>query len=314
MVRQADPGDSAHDVMTPESVVTLRAGDSEMGVAPACGGAIAFYRRRIGALHLDWLRPASAAAIAAREPDAMACFPLVPFSNRVRDGHFHFEGRDIRMPRNVPGQAHVEHGHGWQARWRVESLDFRSLTMRYRHDSDEWPWAYEAQQNFALDEDSLTIDISVQNLGDAPMPLGLGFHPYFPRRVQTRLSAQVAQMWATDDEVMPTRLVDLPDNQRLERGLIVDAVALDNGFTGWDGTARIEWPDRNAALTMTASPRLRFLVVYTPPGEPYFCVEPVSNCTDAFNLAAQGRDDTGMIVLAPGARATGTVRFTTELM
>ena len=42
---------------------------------------------------------------------------------------------------------------------------------------------------------------------------------------------------------------------------------------------------------------LGFLVVYTPPGEDFFCAEPVSNATDAFNLAAAGRTDTGMLVL-----------------
>ncbi len=60
---------------------------------------------------------------------------------------------------------------------------------------------------------------------------------------------------------------------------------------------------------MRADPQLRFLVVYTPPGEPFFCVEPVSNCTDAFNLHAEGRDDTGTRILQPGDSLAATVRF-----
>ncbi len=299
------------NVMTDERVVTLRAGQSELGVAPDCGGAIAFYRHRAG---LDWLRPASASALAARRSDEMACFPLVPFSNRVRDGRFAFQGRDVAMARNVPGQAHVEHGHGWQTPWRISAQTRTSMTIIHRHESDAWPWRYEARQRFALDEDALTVDISVMNLSETPMPVGLGLHPYFPRTARTRLTADVAQMWSTDDEVMPTVLVDAPPDLRSARGLAVNSVALDNCFTGWTGTARVEWPERCAALTMTASAPLSFLVVYTPPGERYLCAEPVSNCTDAFNLAAQGRGDTGMIVLAPGARAAGTVRFTTEIL
>lgn len=297
--------------MTEERVVTLRAGHCELGVAPDCGGAIAFYRHRAG---LDWLRPASAAALAARRSDAMACFPLVPFSNRVRDGRFAFVGRDVAMARNVPGQAHVEHGHGWQAPWRISAQTRTSMTIVYRHDLGDWPWRYEAQQRFALDNEGLTVDISTVNLSDTPMPIGLGLHPYFPRTARTRLTGNVMQMWATDDEVMPTTLTDVPAELRLARGLAVNSVALDNCFTGWSGSVRVEWPERCAALTMTATAPLSFLVVYTPPDEPYFCAEPVSNCTDAFNLAAQGRGDTGMIVLAPGARAAGTVRFTTEIL
>jgi aldose 1-epimerase len=49
--------------------------------------------------------------------------------------------------------------------------------------------------------------------------------------------------------------------------------------------------------------------VYTPPGASYFCAEPVSHCTDAFNLAAQARDDTGMLVLEPGASVSAAVRL-----
>jgi aldose 1-epimerase len=297
--------------MTEEQVVTLRAGQSELGVAPDCGGAIAFYRHRAG---LDWLRPASASALASRRSDGMACFPLVPFSNRVRDGRFAFQGRDVAMARNVPGQAHVEHGHGWQNSWRIAAQTRTSMTIVHRHDADDWPWRYEAQQRFTLDDNGLTVDISALNLSETPMPVGLGLHPYFPRTARTRLAAGVAQMWSTDDEVMPTALIDVPPDLRLARGLAVNTSALDNCFTGWSGAARVEWPERCAALTMTATAPLSFLVVYTPPDEPYFCAEPVSNCTDAFNLAAHGRDDTGMIVLAPRARATGTIRFTTQIM
>jgi aldose 1-epimerase len=116
-------------------------------------------------------------------------------------------------------------------------------------------------------------------------------------------------MWETDAEVMPTALVD-PDPRLASReGLLVDAIALDNAFTGWRRSATIRWPGRGALLRLEADPPLGFLVVYSPPGESYFCAEPVSHCTDAFNLAAQARDDTGMLVVEPGASVSATVRL-----
>jgi aldose 1-epimerase len=98
---------------------------------------------------------------------------------------------------------------------------------------------------------------------------------------------------------MPIRLVPPPPSHDLHGGLLVDGVAMDNNYAGWDGTAMIEWPERQARLTMVAPPPCTFLVVYTPKGEGFFVFEPVSNCTDAFNLMA-ARDDTGARVLAPG--------------
>ena len=80
----------------------------------------------------------------------------------------------------------------------------------------------------------------------------------------------------------------------------MDRVALDNAFVGWDGRAVIAWPERGVQLRLGARGPLGTLVVYTPPGESFFCAEPVSHITDAFNLAAAGRTDTGMLTLAPG--------------
>ena len=116
-------------------------------------------------------------------------------------------------------------------------------------------------------------------------------------------------MWATDDEVMPTVLDRRRSAPRRRHGLPVAEAVLDNAFTGWRRQATIIWPEREARLAIDADPPLGFLVVYSPAGEDYFCVEPVSHCTDAFNLAAQGRGDTGMLTLEPGASLSATVRF-----
>ena len=296
------------------SPVRLRAGASEVAIAPNRGGSIAWYRTSQGQRCIDWLRPASANALARAQSDGMGCFPLVPFSNRVRDGRFRFGGRDVQLPLNVPGQPHAVHGHGWQAAWNVTAQTDNAATIEYRHPGGAWPFAYTARQTFRLGEHRLGVEIGVENHSDVAMPLGLGLHPYFPRTRLTRLSAGVAKMWATDDEIMPTSLIALPQDRQLDQGVMVDSVAMDNGFAGWDRRARIEWPELNAALVMTATPPLTFLVVYAPPDEPYFCAEPVSHCTDAFNLAAQGRRDTGLIVLAPGRSIGACVYFTPEIM
>jgi galactose mutarotase-like enzyme len=62
-----------------------------------------------------------------------------------------------------------------------------------------------------------------------------------------------------------------------------------------------EWPESGASLALTAGPPLDYLVLFTPPGRSFFCAEPVSHVTDAFNLAHAGRADTGRQVIDPGA-------------
>jgi aldose 1-epimerase len=126
------------------------------------------------------------------------------------------------------------------------------------------------------------------------------------------LTASTGRIWETDAEILPTVLADPGQARDLGRGLAVDSIALDNCYAGWSGSAVVAWPERGMRMTMTATGDLAFLVVYTPAGADFFCAEPVSNCTDAFNLAAQGRDDTGMRVLNPGQTMRTTVDFTAQ--
>jgi aldose 1-epimerase len=98
-------------------------------------------------------------------------------------------------------------------------------------------------------------------------------------------------------------------------GRAVDELELDNIFTGWDGKAVIAWPERRAQLVVDAEqPILSFLTLYTPPGADFFCVEPVSHCADAVNLARSGIADTGIRVLAPGALRGATVMLRPQLL
>jgi aldose 1-epimerase len=283
----------------------------QLQLAPSIGGAIAAFRYDGGdGAPIDLMRPMDVAALSAGDVLGASCFPLTPFSNRLRNGHCHFQGRDIQLALNSDG-PHTEHGHGWQRPWQVEAQAGDSATLAYRHQPDDWPYAYEMRQHFHLLNSALDITLESRNTGTAPMPYGFGLHPYFARTPRCRLTTPVSGFWAVDDEVMPTALLPVPASADLTAGLQVDDVELDNAFTGWSGDARITWPEHRLQLAMTATAPLRFLVVYVPKGEAYFCAEPVSNSTDAFNLAAT-RNDTGMLVLQPGEQVSATIRLAVE--
>src|SRR5690349_784157 len=102
--------------MGSEGTVTIRRGDMTVDVVPAGGGVARWSSVRDGRL-FDWLRPATPSDVARGNPLGMASFPLVPFSNRIRDGRLRFEGRTIEIPLNFPPERHALHGHGWQRPW-----------------------------------------------------------------------------------------------------------------------------------------------------------------------------------------------------
>jgi len=279
---------------------------AEVEIWPSIGGSLGAYRSPLRDRPFDWLRPAVPGSLS---PLDMAAFPLVPFSNRIREGRFSFAGEEVRLPLNFPPQRHAIHGQGWQSPWSIVEAQPQCATIEYRHCPGEWPFAYLARQAIELGSAGLDVTIALTNESERGMPAGLGLHPYHVATPECALRAEVSRMWATDAEVMPVERVDPPASLATSVGMRVGAVELDNGFAGWNGSARIEWPEHGAVLDIEADAPLEFLTIYTPGGEGVFCVEPVSHCTDAFNLAAAGCTGTGMAVLAPGETLAATIRF-----
>ncbi len=287
----------------------LADGPLRLEIAPEIGGALAgFWSLKEEGGRIDWLRPATAAALTRREVLGMASFPLVPFCNRIRDGRARFEGREIRLAPNHPASdsPHALHGLGWLRPWSVLARSDACCELGlYVPASPDWPWRFSAMQRIELREGALHIRLSVLNEDTVAMPAGLGHHPYFPRGAGARMASATAAMWRTDAEVMPVALETGGVVDQLRAGVAVDLVNLDNNFVGWERQARIDWPadgdGPGRSLRLEADPVLDHFVVYAPPGADHFCAEPVSQCTDWLNLLDRyGRGPLGGARLAAG--------------
>ncbi len=142
--------------------------------------------------------------------------------------------------------------------------------------------------------------LAITNLSDRPMPAGLGLHPYFPR-ARARLALEIDGVWENGATLIPSRwraLVGAPD--------WLGRTPLDHCFTGRRGPIVIDWP--SCRVTIAPDPAFTFAVVFTPPGEDYFCVEPVSHMPDAVNRR-ESPAATGWRWLAPGERWATTSSF-----
>ena len=289
-------------------MIELRHEGFELGLLPEAGGGVAWLRKD----GVDILRPASARNGAAPDPLDMAAFPLIPFSGRIRNGAFTWNGRAVRLPANFPPEQHAVHGHGWQAGWEATHIAPSAVTLQYRHEAGDWPWPYLAEQRFVLSRGGLSLDLSLTNLSDEAMPGGIGWHPYFPRG-DAHLSARLPYRWEPDERLIPVQRIACDGGR--QPGLPGEAGALDfdHPFEMEDGIFEIRWPARNMKLRLHTDDRLRFLILYVPPGRDFFCAEPVSHVPDMVNLAAPARE-TGLVRLEPGQQMHGSLSLWAETL
>ena len=299
--------------MTPASV-ELAAGSARVALLPATGGAIASFTWR----GRDVLRPMPADARHPGNVRLAACYPLVPYSNRIRDARLQFEGVTHPLARNFGEHPHSIHGVGWQQAWRVLHPSPSTAVTTYTHtaggdDARAWPWPFTAMQAHDLAADDaracLTLTLTIANTGDAPFPFGLGWHPFFPRDASTTLRFDARDVWLNGATQLPIEQAVAQGPWSFSTARDPGTATIDNLFAGWRGVATLDSPERQLTTTIAADRACNRVVVYAPAGRDFLAVEPVSHETDAFNRAAEGASGTGMRVLRPGDAFSCTMRI-----
>ncbi len=240
---------------------------------------------------------------------------LGPWANRLDEQAFHANGQryafDMALG-NVRGEMPI-HGFLTTARhWRlVEAADDETsawATSRldfYRQPAwmAQFPFAHTIEMTYRLRDGMLEVATRLHNLSDEPMPVAVGFHPYFQltdsRRDEWTISVGARTHWLLDEQKLPTG-----ETQPIER-LFPDpgAVALadhdlDEVFADLvrdsAGRATLSVKGRRQQLDVLFGPNWRSAVVWAPKaGSPaqdrnFVCFEPMAGVTNALNLAARG--------------------------
>jgi len=310
---------------TTERVVTLRSSSWELDVVPGTGAALAAGRIRTpDGVWRDLLRPTRRTSLG--EAEKCSSFPMVPWSNRIRDGLLAFAGRTWQLQRNGADGTAI-HGasrnHAWDV---VERLDDR-LVLEL--DTAElvginFPWKFRARITYALTGNRLTVGTSLRNIDCEPFPAGFGHHPYLQRSLtpvgsptpstlgNPLLEVPLRQGYTLVDAMAHGPAGDIPARADFRDGRPLGARFVDDVLTGWDPGApiRVAYEDAGVDVDVHADPIYSHLVVYAPRRRSYFALEPVTNVNGGFALHARGVPGTGVFVLEPGEERSGAFTMT----
>jgi len=246
----------------------------------------------------------------AREPDCdlkCASFLMVPYSNRVENGAFTFQGHRYQLER---GAEHAIHGDVRTRPWEIAAQTQTHLCCTFdsrAHENVNYPWPFSVRAEYEIEDRAFIARLTLWNRGDAAMPAGFGWHPYFNRTltnpsepVHLCFQAQAAYPDANDNRIPSGPPQPLAPNQDFstERVLTPDNF-LDTCLRSYDGGGHITWPASSVRLRFACSPTCTHLILYNPAGKPYFAAEPVTNANDGVNLLTRGDADCGTAVLEP---------------
>jgi aldose 1-epimerase len=238
---------------------------------------------------------------------------LVPWPNRVRDGSYSFDGRDLQLPLTEPTLHNASHGLARWASWSPEEHGASSVSLGYRLMAQSgYPWTLDLHVLYDLSADGLTVTQTASNLSDRPAPYASGAHPYLsagPGPVDgweltlpasLRLLADGRKLPVSEEPVEGT-----PYDFRVTRPLR-DTV-LDDAFgelaRGEDGaaTAEVRDPETGRGVALWADRHHPWLMVYSADDQPErraaLAVEPMTAPPDAFR---SGRD---LLTLAPAGQS-----------
>jgi aldose 1-epimerase len=172
---------------------------------------------------------------------------------------------------------------------------------------------------------SVAMEVTVKNVGQEALPVGVGWHPYFAipsgDRQQARLHVPAARRVLVNnyDDVFPTGKIVPTSGTTYDftapGGAPLGTQFLDESFIDLkrqaDGSVVIEVidPASDYGLRVVAvSKQVRAIQTYSPPDKSFVAIEPQFNLGDPYGKQ-WGGTDTGMVSVQPGDSVTYQVRL-----
>jgi aldose 1-epimerase len=234
---------------------------------------------------------------------------LGPWADRLDEQAFYANGRryafDVQLG-NVRGEMPI---HGFvtttdqwrvveahadaEAAWVTSRLDFYRQPMWMK----QWPFAHTIEIMHRLHDGVLEVQTTIVNLSAEPMPIAIGYHPYFQLTDSSRddwtLSVGARTHWLLTADKVPTGVTEpierfFPTPQAAP----IREYSLDDVFTDLvrdgQGRATISVIGKSQRLDVVLGPKYRSVTLWSPKERRFICVEPTAGIIDALNLAARG--------------------------
>jgi aldose 1-epimerase len=295
-----------------------RAHNASVSIVPSIGNTA--YEMTVNGQAVLW-SPYKSLSEFKHKPTFLGVPFLAPWANRLDHDGYYANGKSYVLNPALKNfrydsNRHPIHGllsssHYWEvagkgadqeSAWVTSRLEF----WRYPDLMAQFPFAHTIEMTYRLRNGELEVHTVIQNHSKEPMPLVLGFDPYFrvgaTKRHTWRVHVAARDHVILSEALIPTgerRPVDLPDPVPLA------STQLDDVFTnlvrGLDGRTEFWVESGKQRVSVVYGPKYPVAVIFAPPGRDFICFEPMTAVTNALNLAHEGNYPE-LSSVAPGER------------
>ena len=273
----------------PLEIVRIGDGDVEVEVLPEAGARL----HRVRAFGADVLRAPDDPRHHLADPWFWGGYVMAPWCNRVAPGLMELAGRAIDLRANFFDGTAI-HGQVMVSPWRHEGDGTFRIEGGGR--GTGWPWPFAVEERVRVDGANLTVELRLINRSDAPMPGGLGLHPWFRKPVRIAIGGR---------QVLPTNVGSppepLPVFERFDRRQLESLPdGLDATWTDLvDPPVVLEWPEAGVRATMAVDAPAVFIVAASPADKDAVAVEPQTHAPDGIRRLVN-REPGALRLIAPG--------------
>jgi aldose 1-epimerase len=242
---------------------------------------------------------------------------LAPFANRLDEPAFYANGRKYNFDMelgNMRGGAIPIHGFvtgskDWelvdmnadgQGAWVTSRLDF------YRNPQymKQFPFAHTISMTYRLADGALEVRTRLDNASREPMPVAIGFHPYFELTESSRedwtLSIPAKTHWLLAPNKIPTGQTQPIEKLLADpRNVALKGLTLDDGFSDLErdsqGRGVVTLKGKTQQIDVLLGPKFKVVLVYLPQVQAAgaskrgsVAIEPMAGVTNSMNLAHKG--------------------------
>ena len=260
-------------------------GAIEVEVLPGFGARL--HRLRVHG-H-DLIRTPASSDHHRADPYFWGSYPMAPWCNRIAAGRTQVAGRELDLPATFPDGTAI-HGQVSQVAWTT----LGDGAWRIEAGGDGWPWRYAVEQRIAASDRRFDLELALTNLSDAPMPAGLGIHPWFRRPLEVAIAAA-----STHGSNLASSPEPAPVSGELDRRALAP---LPDGLDAtWTDLASppvvLQWPSLGIRATLDASSAAGYIVAASPAEIDAVAIEPQTHAPAGIRRLIAG--EPGALALLP---------------